>query len=293
MKHEITITLALLTGALSPAVLSHSAERPDLRVVFSGLADGGSWDLWLGSADGSYLERVTDTPGIDERTPVLSQDRKLIAFTTSQGDLNLYDIGKRTSRLVPLAQTGRICWPAWGTDASTLYFVEVLMGKGPDEGRIWRLDLATGKTSKVVDEPEVEGWPSARPDGALLYTVWTQSQSCHLSTRMRDANAPSPLWDRSLSLSGATWLSDGRIAAVARDAGGQKLLLFKSGKLERRLDAPGASGRPVPYGQALLLTRIIAGAATIDVIDLATGHMHSWAQSAPPGLVQTRDPDFR
>ncbi|MBI2839261.1 MAG: PD40 domain-containing protein [Acidobacteria bacterium] len=281
---------AILLAAIASGA---AAETPAVRVAFCGYTQGESWDLWLGSADGSHLERATVTPEIDERTPALSPDRMTVAFTTSRGDLQLYVIATKTVQSLPLPGSGRFAWPTWSADGKNLYYVEVLMGKGPDEGRIWRYVVSSGAIEKVADQPEVEGWPSVSSDGAMLFTTWTQAQSCGLWSIASPDAAPTLLWDKSLSLSGATWFPGGSLAAVASDGRSQKVLLLKNGKLDREIDVPGASGRPVAFDGSLLLTRIDNGLAGIHVMDLASGRTRAWSTSAPKDLVQMRDADCR
>ncbi len=264
-----------------------------MRVVFSGLTEGGTWDLWLGDAEGTSLSRAMETADTDERTPVLSPDRKHVAYTTSRGDLRLYNMYDRASRTLSVPVTGRCAWPAWGPDGTTLDFVEVLMGNGPDEGRIWRYDLKTAEAQKVADEPEVEGWPVASADGVLLFTNWTQSQASRLFLAAHPPSRPKLVWDRSLTLSGAAYLQMGRIAVVAGDLDGQKVILFTGGVKQREYIVPGATGRPVPYETSLLLTRIDKGVAGIYVMDFATGKTRAWSASRPKELVQMRDPDYK
>jgi len=268
-------------------------QTPPVRVVFSGQASGGSWDLYLASGDGTDVKRAMETPGVDERTPVLSPDRKFVAYSTSRGELQLYNLYDRVARTLPLPSKGRAAWPAWGPDGASLYYVDVQMGKGPDEGTVWRYEVPSNDGRKMADVPEVEGWPAVSDDGVLLFTTWTQEQSCSLSSMAPSAQAPTLLWDRSLSLSGAAQLPGGRIAAVAGDAAGQKVILLRNGRAEREFDVPGASGRPVNYQGGLLLTRIESGAAGIHVMDLATGKTRPWTNAGSSGPAQMRDPDYR
>ena len=114
-----------------------------------------------------------------------------------------------------------------------------------------------------------------------------------MSTMVSEGTAPRILWDKSLSLSGAAHLLGGRIAAIASDQAGQKVIIFSGGQKVREFDVSGASGRPVAYENGILLTRVSDGAAGIYVMDLSTGETRAWATRAPTELVQMRDPDFR
>ena len=289
------VCLAAIYTVLSGSVpVALPSDDPPTRAVFSGLAAGGSWDLWLASADGRFLKRAAETPGVDERTPVLSPDRKYVAYSTSRGDIRLYNLYDRAERILQLPRTGRPSWPAWGPDAQSLYYVNVQMGKGPDEGQVWRYDLESGKASEVADEPEVEGWPAVNGQGVLLFTTWTQSQACHLSRMKPHNKTPKLLWDQSLTLSGAALLSRGRVAAIAGDGRSQKVIILgNDGKLQREYDVAGASGRPVSFQDGLLMTRIVEGRASIHVLDLSTGKTRPWTGAAPRELIQMRDPDYR
>ncbi len=287
MKPIIQCALILAAAA------AYAAPPPATRVVFVGLTDGGSWDLWLADAGGTHFSRATVSPDLDERTPALSPDRKLAAYATSAGDIRLYNVYDRASTALRLPGSGRYAWPAWSPDGRSLFYVEVLMGKGPDEGRLWKYDIATGEAQKVADEPEVEGWPSVSREGVLLFTTWTQTMRSRVLMQPPDSTAAKLLWDGSLTLSGAAWLRDGRIAVVAGDEKGQKIIVFSSGMRVKDYSVPGASGRPTPLERSLLVTRIVNGKAGLYLVDLNDGSSKPWARSAPKALVQMRDADYR
>lgn len=267
---------------------------PPVRTVFAGQSQGGTWDIWLAGSDGQSMRPAMTTADVDERTPVLSPDRKYVAYSTSRGQIQLYNLYDGLTQTLQLPSSGRPAWPAWSPNGDSVYYVDVRMGKGPDEGRVWRYDMRAQKGQPVADEPEVEGWPAVSPEGVLLFTTWTQSQTCHLSTMMPGSAQPKLAWDRSLTLSGATHLPGGRIAAIGADQQGQKVIVMTpDGKLVREHRVPGASGRPVAYQQGLLLTRIQGGSASIQVLDVTSGKTRPWTTSVPRDLAQMRDPDYR
>lgn len=271
-----------------------SLAAPPIRVAFAGQTRGGTWDIWLASSDGTVLRPAVRTPDVDERTPVISPDRKYVAFSTSRGDLQLYNLYDGLTQTLRLPSTGRPAWPAWGANDGSLYYVDVLMGKGPDEGRVWKYDPRTGRGEIVADEPEVEGWPALSPDGVLLFTNWTQSQTCHLSAMAPQGKQAKVTWDRSLSLSGASHMPSGRIAVIAGDQDGQKVLLMtQDGRLLREYPVAGASGRPVAYQEGVLLTRIEDGLASLHVLNISSGETQRWRGGGAQDLVQMRDPDYR
>ncbi|MBI2838121.1 MAG: PD40 domain-containing protein, partial [Acidobacteria bacterium] len=275
----IAVGLGALVCTVVPGELLCGAALggPPPRAVFAGQSQGGTWDIWLAGEDGRAIRPALRTADQDERTPVLSPNRKFVAFSTSRGQIGLYNTYDGVTRTLQLASAGRPAWPAWSPDGESLYYVDVLMGKGPDEGRVWRYDLRGGKGEPVADEPEVEGWPAVSPDGVLLFTTWTQSQTCHLSTLKPGSAQPRLAWDRSLTLSGATHLPGGRIAAIGSDQQGQKVVLLTAdGKLLREHRVPGASGRPVAYREGLLLTRIDGGTASLHVLDMTSGKTRPW-----------------
>ncbi len=291
VANGLILTISLLALFSFFAV---SAEAPAVRIVFSGQTKGGTWDLWLASSDGVYLQQAMVTPDTDEKTPVLSPNRKYVAYSTSGGELCLYNLYDKNTSKLSLPTAGRAAWPAWDPNAFAIYYVNILMGKGPDEGQVWRYDIKSGKAQKVADDPEVEGWPAVNHEGVLLFTTWAQSQVGHVSMMMAQDQKPRILWDQSLNLSGAAFLRDGRIAAIAGDGKVQRVILLKNdGKLDHEFNVSGASGRPVVYENELLLTRIEGGMAGIHVMDLTTGKTHPWMKAASKDLVQLRDPDYR
>ena len=283
------MTLALVLAAMVPVQAESSFP---VEIVFAGLAEGGTWDIWAADRAGTQFLRITDTPDVDERSPALSPDRRFIAWSTSRGEIVLYDLHASAPRPLALPSSGRHSCPVWGADHSELYYVELLLEQGPDDARIWQVDVDSAKGRTSLDQPlMVEGWPWVSDRGELVFTTWTATNEGVLWMKRAGSSAAKKLWDRALSISGTTMMADGTIAVICGDHRGQKVMMLDGEKLLREYDSPGASGRPAAFGDQLLLTRVVDGRAAIFVMSLEDGASRPWLAALPEGLSQARDPD--
>jgi serine/threonine-protein kinase len=154
------------------------------RIVFAGAGPDG-FDLYIMSADGSGLERLTDESG-DEIHPAFSPDGSRIAFVIDGLGLEPY----RTSIVVVEPDGGgwtelvtrhdeRVGWPAWSPDGRRIAFTGL-----SDAYNIYVMRADGSDITKVHEEPiEHVGLPlSWTPDGERI-VFWSDTTRSLLSMR--------------------------------------------------------------------------------------------------------------
>jgi TolB protein len=140
----------------------------DNRLAFVA-SDGGNWDLYLRSADGLVLTRLTDDPATDT-FPVWTHDGAEVAFLSDRGNRwDLYKVpatGGAPSRLTNHSR--REDQADLSPDGRLVAFTE---RPGRPESRIWILDLARGSVRPLLGGSQGERDPSWSPDGRSLAFV--------------------------------------------------------------------------------------------------------------------------
>jgi hypothetical protein len=166
-------------GAASGAVLgtfrafaAPPAGPLEGRIAFESWAEPDI-DVAIVNADGSGFTRVDD-PWM-ELMPAWSSDGSRLATTYSSQDDGVSGLYTRTAEggsLSQVTQSPGDIEPAWSPDGSTIAFSDLRDGRR----QIAALDLATGSTTVLVDEPGYEGrQPAWSPDGRRLAFVSRQT----------------------------------------------------------------------------------------------------------------------
>ncbi len=156
---------------------------------------------------------ITNTPGIEERTPVWSPDGQSIAYFSDESGLYALHVAPQTGNAVagaaavkkfPLAQDPSYYFnPKWSPDSKRIVFNDNRL-------KIWMLDTTTGKLTLVCDQNEYGGFSNVAfefawsPDSKwlayerslpnhlhaiYLYSVET-GQSTQVTSEMADADNP-------------------------------------------------------------------------------------------------------
>jgi tricorn protease len=186
----------ITNGALSPtgkrAVVEARGE------IFTVPADKGNW------------RNLTRTSGAAERTPAWSSDGKWVSyFSDASGEYQLVlepQDGVGEARTIKLPEPSFYYTPSWSPDGSKILFTDAHL-------RLWVLDVASGKSTKVDTDlfmvPERSLNPVWSPDGkwiaysrrleSLLRAVFAYNVETGRSTQLTDglSDAVSPAWDAS------------------------------------------------------------------------------------------------
>ena len=141
----------------------------DGRLAFVGRADA-NWDVYVRSADGSGVARLTDDPALDTE-PVWAAGGRSIVFLSDRGNRwDLYrvkpDAGARADRLTDHVR--REDNPSLSPDGRYVAFVD---GRGRPQGSILILDLMRGTVRKFPERSDGDRDPAWSPDGRSIAFV--------------------------------------------------------------------------------------------------------------------------
>ena len=138
----------------------------DDRLAFVGRADA-NWDVYLRSADGFGLSRLTDNPALDTQ-PAWAADGRSIVFLSDRGNRwDLYRVrpeaGAPADRLTDHVR--REDSPSPSPDGRYVAFVD---SRGRPEGSIQILDLDRGTARAFPDRSDGDRDPAWSPDGRSI-----------------------------------------------------------------------------------------------------------------------------
>jgi Tol biopolymer transport system component len=145
----------------------HRVSRDGSKVAFISDREGNR-DLWVGSLDGSSLQRVTDLSGVWAEGPSWSADGREIAFyAVRDGNSDIYSVastGGVARRLTYDASTESR--PEWDPLGKWIYFASDRSGRF----EVWRQSLQGG----VAEQMTFDGglYPHIDPEGKWLYYIW-------------------------------------------------------------------------------------------------------------------------
>lgn len=142
-------------------------------IIFESFRDGDSDIYRLNAADGSSIAPVADTDGgIDEYSPAVSPNGKLIAYTQSDGMENgvwaMNVLGAKRRKVVD-TDTFSEFEPNWAPNGRSITFVageNMVM----DDTEIWAAKADGSGAHPVTDNDDEDDTPAFSPDGSKL--VW-------------------------------------------------------------------------------------------------------------------------
>lgn len=153
---EQQVAVAAFTVTCTPRITFPPGEY--LVTAAHPTAGHGDQDLYLLSADGRVLERLTDLPAGDYG-PTFSPDGQHLAFLRASGgapSLIIYHIPSRTEQSLGWRTTNPV---SWGPDGATLIYFR--------DYTLYRIALADPTTEIAVANP-VDGEGYWSPDGSRI-----------------------------------------------------------------------------------------------------------------------------
>jgi TolB protein len=138
----------------------------DDRLAYSGRRDA-NWDIYVRSADGLSVARLTDDPALDTR-PLWTDGGRTLVFLSNRGNRwDLYRI-PADGRAAPVRLTDhrrREEGADLRPDGAVVAFHDA---PGRPDGRILLLDLARGSVRSLLAEPDGDRDPAWSPDGRSI-----------------------------------------------------------------------------------------------------------------------------
>jgi Tol biopolymer transport system component len=161
-----------VTGTVGPrlnSILDPSISPDGHRVAVRGREHEGDRDhLWI--VEGATADRITTNHGF-ERHMIWSPDGGRIAYSIQEegGVSNLFvrpADGSGTDEPLVVSEGMHKWYPSWSPDASTAVFHT----NDPDTGArdLWYVDVETGETHVLVDDPGIQALARMSRDGRFV-----------------------------------------------------------------------------------------------------------------------------
>jgi len=190
--------LALAEDARPPAQrLASKLEACRFRIVCESYRDG-NWELMLLNADGSGMENLTQTSGVDELYPHASPDGKSVAFLQDQGEgdgraRDVYRMNIDGTGRARVAENGR--QPFWSPDGTVIAYATGAGTRYPEGPYVNQgLYFRNVATDKVTAHPrdDISGLlnPCFSPDGRWIVTSAVRGMGFNKSIIAFQARGP-------------------------------------------------------------------------------------------------------
>ena len=228
------------------------AVAPDGRTLYYTQDKGGNeqYDIYAVPTAGGATRNLTNTPDIREDGLLISPDGRQMALSTkrkTEGQINLAVMDLASGTVRPLTHEADPQWD-WGAVAWTDGGRSLIANRsfvGGDAGEVWKVDVATGKATRLLGKPGVIYTASgATPDGSTV--ALTTNEGTHQLH-----------------------------AAVFTPASGA-IRLLKPTPWEQ------SSGAVSPDGRSMVVQTSEDGRQTLELVDLASLAEHPLAM--PPGV---------
>jgi Tol biopolymer transport system component len=135
------------------------------KIAFSSSRDG-NWEVYVMSADGSGVTRLTNNRSADDAAPAWSPDGAKIAFHTDRdGDYEIYVMNADGSGQTNLTREGRAedTSPSWAPDGTKIVFVS--------EGDLYTMNPDGASQTRITSGTSDDRFPAWSPDGSRIALV--------------------------------------------------------------------------------------------------------------------------
>jgi dipeptidyl aminopeptidase/acylaminoacyl peptidase len=209
------------------------AVSPDGKMLYYTQDKGGNEqdDIYAVATSGGAPKNLTNTPDIRENGLLMAPDGRAMALSTKrtgEGQINLAVMDLATGQVRPLTHEADPQWD-WGAVAWTDGGKSLIANRGfvdGSAGEVWKIDVATGKATKLLGKPGVVYTASdaTRDGSAMALTTNEGTHQLHAAVFMPATGAIRPLkatpWEQS---SGAI-SPDGRSMVVQTGVDGRQTL---------------------------------------------------------------------
>ena len=164
------------------------AVSPDGKTLYFTQDKGGNeyTDIYAVPTAGGSSRNLTNTPELREGSLLIAPDGRAMALSTkakSEGQVNLAVMDMATDQVRPLTHEADPQWQwsavAWTDGGHSLIANRSFVGG--DKGEVWKVDVASGKATKLLGKPDVIYTATgATPDGsAVALTTNDQTKQLH------------------------------------------------------------------------------------------------------------------
>lgn len=244
----------------------------------------GNWDLFTADDNGKNPVRLTSTSH-DEKNPCWSWDKNKIVYATSDGHLNIVNIGSRETFQIAVGKkkTPKIS-PSFSPDGKEIAFAQFRPPEEGDDTDLMIHDLETKTSKSVLDQPAIQMWPAWSPDGSrLVYANMHCSAACGRLIQELWIADPSGGWARQLLMTNSlcqqpAWSPNGIQIAFSSDKSGNYdiwVLSLEDWQLKQITIDEGLDVSPAwsPDGNKLAFVSTRSGKMEIWIKDLGNGKL--------------------
>jgi dipeptidyl aminopeptidase/acylaminoacyl peptidase len=184
---QSALHIADLRGGVSPALLTNQTYVEDIswspdgtRLLFEGISEEKSGELFFINADGSGLRRLTFTKGADGDARLSPDGRQIVFASYRNGGREIYLMDTDGSNVRQLTRNSADdINPAWSPDGRWIVFASNRRSD-PTTTSVYNLYVMStdGKNQCQLTHGEPPAWePVWSPDGQwIAYTSWLQGQ---------------------------------------------------------------------------------------------------------------------
>jgi Tol biopolymer transport system component len=256
MRYAMILFLVLV-GTAATAAGGH--------IAFTSNRDGNR-EIYVVAADGTGVLRLTNNKAYDDQ-PSLTPDGTQVVFCSNRdGNTELYVVGVDGKNLKRLTNTNYPEGdPSFAPDGQSILYTSMVEG----DKDIWRYNLATGKSEKVIGGEGDQSMARELVDGAIVYVqgggeeimLWDGGAAKLLGGSPNLDTMPAPSPDGKAVYFVSNRKGDYDIYVINRDGTGERELVA----------LPSLEGRPTPSpdGKYLALTSDMDGDLDIYVFTVA------------------------
>jgi TolB protein len=294
VRRALVSTIAVL-GSLAAAPGATSFAGGDGRVVFS-----SGRDLLTVLPDGSALQPLTTTPGVEEAQASWSPDGSRVAFRVgTAGTSDVLQVALMnadgTGRTVVTSGDHHSSQPSWSPDGGQIVYRRSVPGADLS-GDIWSIGADGSSPHPLIALPGDERYPSLSPDGTrLAFTTRPTGDDVEIAVARVDGGGVSAITDNGVFDSSPSWSPDSRRIAFERgpagdDPGNDVWSMAADGTEQRQLTtSAGLDEGPAwsPSGSRIAFTSTRSGSS--DTWTMAADGTDQQRLTALPGTEESPD----